>query len=131
MAGASKPDSMCTKQQRIAELAKQAPPMGFTSLTHGLDRSRLAEAYHRIRKDAAPGVDGRTAEDHGLDLWANLRDLLNRAKSGTYWAPPVRRFHVLKGTGWETRSLGEPRLEDKVLQRAVVMALEPIYEQAF
>jgi retron-type reverse transcriptase len=57
---------------------------------------------------------------------ANLESLESRAKSGTYRAPPVRRVRIPKGTGSETRPLGIPTLEDKVLQRAVVMALEPI-----
>ena len=57
--------------------------------------------------------------------------LLDRAKSGTYRAPPVRRAHIPKGTGTETRPIGIPTFEDKVLQRAVVMVLEPIYEQDF
>jgi group II intron reverse transcriptase/maturase len=131
MAGASKPDSVCTKQQRIAELAKQSPPMGFTSLNHHLDLIWLVEAYQRTRKDGAPGVDGQTAQDYGLSLLDNLQTLLDRAKSGTYRAPPVRRVRIPKGTGKETRPLGIPTLEDKVLQRAVVMALEPIYEQDF
>ena len=131
MAGASKPDPVCTKQQRIAELAKQSPPMGFTSLNHHLDLIWLVEAYQRTRKDGAPGVDGQTAQDYGLSLRANLQTLLDRAKSGTYRAPPVRRVRIPKGTGQETRPLGIPTLEDKVLQRAVVMALEPIYEQDF
>jgi RNA-directed DNA polymerase len=131
MAGASEPDPVCTKQQRIAELAQQAPQMGFTSLNHHLDLTWLGEAYNRTRKDGAPGVDGQTADDYGLDLRANLLSLLDRAKSGTYRAPPVRRVRIPKGTGNETRPLGIPTLEDKVLQRAVVMALEPIYEQDF
>jgi group II intron reverse transcriptase/maturase len=131
MAGASEPDPVFTKQQRIAELAQQSPQMGFTSLNHHLDLPWLLEAYNRTRKDAAAGVDGRTADDYGLDLRANLRELLDRAKSGTYRAPPVRRVHIPKGTGGETRPLGIPTLEDKVLQRAVVMVLEPIYEQDF
>ena len=131
MAGAQKPDSVSTKQQRIAALAKQAPQMGFTSLNHHLDLPWLAEAYHRTRKSAAPGVDGQTADDYGLSLLANLESLRDRAKSGAYRAPPVRRVRIPKGTGSETRPLGIPTLEDKVLQRAVVMALEPIYEQDF
>jgi RNA-directed DNA polymerase len=131
MAGAQKPDPVSTKQQRIAELAKQAPQLGFTSLNHHLDLIWLVEAYNRTRKDGAPGVDGQTADDYGLNLLDNLTSLLDRAKSGTYFAPPVRRVHIPKGTGPETRPLGIPTLEDKVLQRAVVMALEPIYEQDF
>ncbi len=131
MAGASEPDPVSTKQQRIAELAKQSPQMGFTSLNHHLDLIWLVEAYNRTRKDGAPGVDGQTAEDYGRCLSDNLESLLDRAKSGTYRAPPVRRVRIPKGTGTETRPLGIPTLEDKVLQRAVVMALEPIYEQDF
>jgi RNA-directed DNA polymerase len=131
MAGASEPDPVLTKQQRIAELAKQAPQMGFTSLNHHLDLRWLGEAYDRTRKDGAPGVDGQTADDYVLSLRDNLESLLDRAKSGTYRAPPVRRVRIPKGTGNETRPLGIPTLEDKILQRAVVMALEPIYEQDF
>ena len=77
------------------------------------------------------GVDGQTGEDYLRDLERNLESLLERAKSGTYRAPPVRRVRIPKGTGNETRPLGIPTLEDKVLQRAVVMLLEPIYEQDF
>jgi len=131
MTGASKPDSVSTKQQRIAELATLSPLMGFTSLNHHLDLAWLVEAYNRTRKDGAPGVDGQTDDDYGLSLLDNLTSLLNRAKSGAYFAPPVRCVHIPKGTGTETRPLGIPTLEDKILQRAVVMALEPIYEQDF
>jgi RNA-directed DNA polymerase len=131
MAGAQQPDPVSTKQQRLAELAKQSPQLGFTSLNHHLDLIWLVEAYNRTRKDGAPGVDGQTDDDYGLSLLDNLTSLLDRAKSGAYFAPPVRRVHIPKGTGPETRPLGIPTLEDKVLQRAVVMALEPIYEQDF
>jgi len=131
MAGAQEPDPVSTKQQRLAELAKQCPQLGFTSLNHHLDLPWMVQAFNRTRPDAAPGVDGQTADDYGLTLWDNLLSLLDRAKSGAYRAPPVRRVRIPKGTGNETRPLGIPTLEDKVLQRAVVMALEPIYEQDF
>jgi RNA-directed DNA polymerase len=128
---ASNVSTVSTKQQRIAELAKQTPQMTFTTLAHHMDVAWLREAYHRTRKDAAVGVDGQTAAEYERDLEGNLQRLLNQAKSGTYRAPPVRRVHIPKGTGGETRPLGIPTLEDKILQRAIVMLLEPIYEQDF
>jgi RNA-directed DNA polymerase len=131
MAGASEPDPVLTKQQRIAELARQSPQMGFTSLNHHLDLRWLNEAFQRTRRDGATGVDGQTAAEFSEQLRDNLQALLEGAKSGTYRAPPVRRVHIPKGTGSETRPLGIPTFADKVLQRAVVMALEPIYEQDF
>jgi hypothetical protein len=55
-------DSMyvLTKQQRIAELARRSPQMGFTSLAYLMDIDWLKAAFHRTRKDGAPGVDGQT-----------------------------------------------------------------------
>jgi len=131
MAGTSNSGTVSTKQQRIAELARQAPSMSFTSLAYFIDIDWLHEAYRRTRKDAAAGVDGQTAADYEGNLQGNLQALLDRAKSGTYYAPPVRRAYIPKGTGAETRPIGMPTLEDKILQRAIVMLLEPIYEQDF
>jgi group II intron reverse transcriptase/maturase len=91
----------------------------------------LREAYRRTRKDGARGVDGQSAHEYAANLEENLRSLLERAKSGTYRAPPVRRVYIPKGSGAETRPLGIPTFEDKVLQRAVVMVLEAVYEQDF
>ena len=123
---------MSTKQERIAALAKQSPQMAFTSLAYLMDIDWLKEAYQRTRKDGAVGVDGVTADEYEQELEGNLQRLLDRAKSGTYQAPPVRRVHIPKGgSATETRPIGIPTLEDKVLQRAVVMLLEPIYEQDF
>jgi RNA-directed DNA polymerase len=126
------PDDVSTKQERIATLAKQSPQMGFTSLAYLMDLQWLTEAYHRTRKNGATGVDGQTWDAYGQDLEANLRSLLDRAKSGRYTAPPVKRVHIPKaGSPTQTRPIGIPTLEDKVLQRAVVMLLEPVYEQDF
>ena len=122
--------SVSTKQQRIAELARKAPELAFTTLAHHVDAEWLREAYRRVRKDGAAGVDGQTAAGYERDLAGNLESLLNRFKSGSYHAPPVRRVHIPKGDG-RTRPIGIPTLEDKILQRAVVMLLEPIYEQDF
>ena len=121
-----------TKQRRIAELARIHPEVSFTSLAYHMDLGWLHEAYRRTRKDGAVGVDGQSAEEYEKELGKNLEELLERAKSGTYFAPPVRRVHIPKGTrGNETRPIGIPTFEDKVLQRAVQMVLEPLYEQDF
>ena len=124
--------TVSTKQQRVAKLAKQSPQMGFTSLAHLMDIDWLEEAYRRTRKDAAAGVDGMTAERYEANLKSNLEELLDRVKGGTYRAPPVRRVYIPKGnSATESRPIGIPTLEDKVVQRAVAMVLEPIYEQDF
>ena len=97
-----------TKQRQIAELARIHPEVSFTSLAHHIDLRWLYEAFQRTRKDAAVGVDGQTAEEYAKNLGGNLRNLLERAKAGTYFAPPVRRVYIPKGTGTETRPIGIP-----------------------
>jgi RNA-directed DNA polymerase len=121
-----------TKQQRIAELAKQMPEAGFTSLGYYIDLEWLKEAYRRTRKDGATGVDDVTAAQYEEELDKNLSSLLERFKSGSYYAPPVKRVYIPKEVGGERiRPIGIPTLEDKILQRAVVMVLTPIYEEDF
>jgi group II intron reverse transcriptase/maturase len=112
-------------------LAQQMPEKAIWSLSHHMDLAWIHEAYRRTRKTGAVGVDGQTSDEYAEDLEANLQSLLGRAKSGRYRAPPVRRVHIPKGDGSKTRPIGVPTFEDKVLQRAVVMLLEPIYEQDF
>jgi RNA-directed DNA polymerase len=119
-----------TKQQRIAELAEQMPEAGFTSLAYHIDLEWLKAAYKGVRKKGAAGVDNVTAEEYEKDLEGNLRSLLERFKSGRYYAPPVKRVYIPKGDG-RKRPIGIPALEDKILQRAVVMVLQPLYEADF
>lgn len=121
---------MSTKRERIAELAKIHPDLAFTSLNQYLDYEWLLYAYQLTRKDGAVGIDGQTAADYVVNLDGNLNDLLERLKSGRYQAPAVRRHYIPKGDGGR-RPLGIPTFEDKVAQRAVVLLLEPIYEQDF
>lgn len=132
MTRASNLGDVFTKQRRIALLAAQSPQMAFTSLNHYLDIDWLREAFRRTRKDGAPGIDGQSWADYEVDLEKNLQSLLDRAKSGTYRAPPVRRVHIPKGgSTTETRPIGIPTIEDKVLQRAVAMILEAVYRWDF
>lgn len=123
--------TVSTRLQRIAELARAHPERAFQSIHHVVDVELLREAYRRTRKNAAPGVDGETADQFASQLEARLEALLGKLKTGAYRAPPVRRVHIPKGNGSKTRPIGVPTFEDKVLQRAVTMVLEAIYEQDF
>jgi group II intron reverse transcriptase/maturase len=119
-----------TRLERIATLARRYRDQPLTTLAHHIDLDWLREAHRRTRKDGATGVDGQTADEYATHLEDNLRSLLERAKSSTYRAPPVRRAYIPKDSG-EMRPLGIPTFEDKVLQRAVAMMLEAVYEQEF
>ena len=130
MTRTSSPDSISTKLQQIASLARKAPETALTTLAHHIDIEWLKEAYRRTPKNRAPGIDGQTAEEYARNLETNLQSLLDRFKSGTYRAPPVRRVEIPK-EGDKMRPIGVPTFEDKVLQRAVTMVLEAVYEQEF
>jgi group II intron reverse transcriptase/maturase len=131
MAQTPRCETISTRQQKLAKLASEDPQRVLTTLAHHIDLVWLEEAYRRTRKDGAVGVDGVTAAQYEERLQANLSDLLERFKSGRYRAPPVRRVHIPKEGTKKTRPIGIPTLEDKVLQRAVLMVLEPVYEQDF
>lgn len=131
MTGTPISEDISTRLQRIAQLAREDEQRAFLSLSHHIDIDYLREAYRRTRKGGAVGVDGQTAAEYEEDLEANLQDLLDRFKSGRYKAPPVRRTYIPKGDGKATRPIGIPTFEDKVLQRAVAMVLEAVYEQEF
>lgn len=121
---------MSTKLARIAEQSARNPDMVFTTLAHHLDVDFLREAFSRVRPKAAPGVDGVTWHDYSENLEANLIDLHKRMRENTYRAPPVRRTWIEKEDG-SRRPLGIPTLEDKIVQRAVAMLLEAVYEPIF
>lgn len=128
--GIPRPATVSTKRARVAELAKQMSGTALTSLSHHIDLEWMREAYRLTRKDGAVGIDGQDAEAFAENLDENLQDLLDEAKSGRYRAPAVRRVHIPKDGG-KTRPIGIPTFRDKVLQRAVAMVLEPVYEQDF
>jgi len=129
--GTSGPQSVSTRLQRVAQLSREAPGMVWTTLSQHIDLTLLKEAYRLTRKDGVAGVDGQTGKEYEENLEENLRSLLERLKSGTYKAPPVKRVYVPKSDGTRTRPIGIPTFEDKVLQRAVTMVLEAVYEEDF
>lgn len=123
-------DLVYLELHRIAELAQRRSGDALTTLAHSIDVNFLREAFGRIRKSVAPGVDGQTAEQYAEELEENLESLLDRFKTGSYRAPALRRSWIPKGNG-EKRPIGIPTVEDKILQRAVTMVLQEVYEQDF
>lgn len=131
MDGSLSPIPTSTKLQRIRKLAKEMPDAVLTTLAYHLDEQFLHDAFKRIRKDGAPGIDGESVDGYAINLEENLKSLLNRAKSGSYKAPAAKRVRIPKGDGKQTRPIGIPTVEDKVLQKAVSMILGVIYEEEF
>ncbi len=122
--------TISTKLQRIAELARARPTEALRTLAHHIDIDLMTFAFELTRKDGAPGADGETAQVFASQLPARLQTLLDRMHDGTYVAPPVRRVYIPKDDG-KQRPIGIPTFEDKVLQRAVTLVLETVYEQSF
>ncbi len=122
--------SVSSELDRVRQVAQKDKDVRFTALLHHVTVERLESAYRAIRPGAAPGVDGVTWWDYGLDLEANLRDLHARVHEGAYRARPSRRSYIPKADG-RLRPLGVAALEDKIVQRAVVEVLNAIYECDF
>jgi RNA-directed DNA polymerase len=128
--GPSAGQGVSSDLDRVRQVARKDRDVRFTALLHHVSVDRLREAYRAISPSAAPGVDGVTWGDYGLDLEANLQDLHARVQRGAYRAMPSRRVFIPKPDG-RLRPLGVAALEDKILQRAVVEVLNAIYEQDF
>jgi group II intron reverse transcriptase/maturase len=129
MRDTSRSQIVATKLQQIAEQAVEYPEMVFTTLMHLVDVDFLMEAYRRVNKQAAPGLDGITAKEYAANLAENLQSLYKRMRSGRYKAPPVKRIWLAEGK--KKRPIGISEFEDKIVQRAVAMLLEAVYEQDF
>ena len=113
------------------QAAKKDRKLRFTALLHHIyNLETLHMAYFRLKKEAAPGVDGETWRHYGEELESHLQDLSERLKRGAYRAKPVRRVYIAKTDGRQ-RPLGVPVLEDKIVQRAAVEVLNAIYETDF
>jgi RNA-directed DNA polymerase len=118
-------------RDRIRQAAKTDKERRFTTLLHHVYHiETLREAYFGLKREAAAGVDGETWQIYGEQLEGNLADLSDRLRRGAYRAQPVRRVFIPKPDGRQ-RPLGVTTLEDKVVQRALVMVLNCIYEVDF
>src|SRR6266849_614615 len=117
--------------ERVRQAAGKDKKLRFTALLHHIyNLETLRMAYFRLKKEAAPGVDGETWRHYGEERERNLQDLSERLKRGAYRAKPVRRVFITKADGRQ-RPLGVTALEDKIVQRATVTVLNGIYETDF
>lgn len=115
---------------RLAGLARQDAGRKFYSIAHFLTKEALWEAFDKLRKNAAAGVDGVTYADYEEHLIENLGKLHEKLTSKTYRAQPLRRIYIDKEDG-QKRPISIPSLEDKIVQRATVELLSAIFEQDF
>jgi RNA-directed DNA polymerase len=115
-------ESVSQGLERVREAAKQRKKERFTALLHHVTIDLLKDAYSWLKREAAPGVDGRTWQSYKQNLEVNLAELHPRLHQGTYRALPSRRRYILKPDGGNAR-WGSPALEDKIAQRAVVVAI--------
>ena len=117
-------------QSRIRRAVDRNKQEKLTALLHHVTVDVLRWSFFRLKKKAAPGVDGVTWEAYEVDLEGYLADLHARIHRGAYRAQPSRRRYIPKPGGGQ-RPLGIAALEDKIVQMAVVAILTPVYEAEF
>jgi group II intron reverse transcriptase/maturase len=121
-------------QRLLSCRAEREPEHRFDHLFNlvcSLEWLRLA--HDHVAQNAGSvtaGCDGITMADFDANLEKNLRELHEALKSGTFEAQPVRRVYIPKAKG-KVRPLGISSIKDRVVQEAIRMALEPIYEADF
>ena len=115
---------------RITKRAETHPEEEFNNLFSLLTYELLWYAFRKLKRDKAPGVDGVTVGQYEEHLRETLQALTARLHRGAYHPQPSLRCDIPKGNG-KTRPLGIACVEDKIVQRAVVMFLERIFEVDF
>jgi RNA-directed DNA polymerase len=123
-------ESVSQALERVRIAARRGKKGRFTSLLHHIDPEMLRTAFHAIKRDAAPGVDGMTWRTYEQDLEHRIEDLHTRVQTGAYRARPSRRSYIPKEDGTR-RPLAVAALEDKIVQRATAAVLNVIYEEDF
>jgi len=119
-----------TKLALISRRAREDSAFQFTSLAHLLNAEFLRGCYRSLGKEKACGIDGRSWHDYGENLDDNLVNLVERLKAKKYKPLPAKRVYIPKNDK-ETRPLGLPAIEDKIVQKGIARILEVIYEADF
>jgi group II intron reverse transcriptase/maturase len=114
----------------VREMAEKDRDVRFTALLHHITVDALQDGFYALKRQAAPGVDGVSWRDYEEGLVEKLRDLHERIHRGSFRAQPSKRTYIPKPDG-RMRPLGIAALEDKIVQHAVVMVLNAVYEADF
>lgn len=129
------PPSLRELRQKLGQKAKQQKRFRFYSLYALVYRTDVLQAAWAAvrRNDGAPGVDGVSIEQIAATLESEaafLSEIERSLKEKTYRAQAVRRVYIPKANG-KLRPLGIPTVRDRVVQAAVLLILEPIFEADF
>jgi RNA-directed DNA polymerase len=123
-------ERMATKLSTLTQRARENPKLKFTFLAHLLSEEYLKECLKELKGNKAPGIDGVTVKEYEAHLEENLKDLVQKLKWKRYRPQPVRRVYIPKPNG-DSRPLGIPTLEDKIVQMGIKKILEAIFEVDF
>lgn len=123
--------AMATELARIAEVVEKRPNEKLQTLVHAINVETLKTKHQQMKGKKAAGIDGITKEQYGEQLDSNVRKLVDRMKRQAYKPQSVRRVHIPKGGKGETRPLGIPAYEDKLVQGIMADILNVIYETKF
>jgi RNA-directed DNA polymerase len=102
------------------------------SLIDKVTRLKTLEiAWQKVKRNkGAAGVDGQSVKRFGHKAAQYLEELSQELTAGTYRPQPVKRVEIPKGPG-KTRPLGIPAVKDRIVQTALKMVIEPIFEHEF
>ena len=104
----------------------------FSLMDKVTDPKTLWRGFEQVKANGgAAGVDRQTVEDFERHLSKNLKHLTEQLRAGTFQPQPVRRKWIDKLGSQEKRPLGIPTVRDRVVQAALRMVLEPIFERDF
>src|SRR3989338_6808884 len=122
--------TMTPKLMRLKLLAREAPGMCFNNVFHIIDVELIEAAFHRLDERKAVGLDGVSKARYAGNLKANLTDLHDRIRRHAYKPLLARQVLIPKANG-KTRPIAISSVEDKIVQMAVAMILDALYEPLF
>ena len=122
--------TMTMKLLRLKSLSKEAPDMCFNNVQHIIDVELLKAAFYRLDERKAVGLDGVSKAMYARNLQANLFDLKERIHRHAYKPKLAKQVLIPKANG-KSRPIAISSVEDKIVQMAVAMMLDAMYEPLF